>query len=108
MRPCVGISKPASMRSSVVLPQPEAPSSAKNSPRADVERDMIDRAEIAEFFRHALDAEQRHVRIRLWLRPWRRHGNRLRLSRLGRDGVRLRRLDRQRVRFGRLRRLTIR
>ncbi len=31
MRPAVGCSKPASMRSSVVLPQPEGPSSAKNS-----------------------------------------------------------------------------
>ena len=32
MRPAVGRSKPASMRSSVVLPQPEAPSRQKNSP----------------------------------------------------------------------------
>ena len=31
--PSVGISKPAIMRSSVVLPQPEGPSRAKNSPR---------------------------------------------------------------------------
>ena len=31
--PPVGTSKPASMRSKVVLPQPEGPSSAKNSPR---------------------------------------------------------------------------
>jgi len=31
MRPAVGSSKPASMRSSVDLPQPEAPSRAKNS-----------------------------------------------------------------------------
>ena len=31
--PWVGISKPAIMRSSVVLPQPEGPSSEKNSPR---------------------------------------------------------------------------
>src|SRR5512147_3288133 len=30
--PSVGISKPASMRSKVVLPQPDGPSSAKNSP----------------------------------------------------------------------------
>ncbi len=34
MRPSVGVSKPASMRSSVVLPQPDGPSSAKNSPCA--------------------------------------------------------------------------
>jgi hypothetical protein len=34
MRPLVGVSKPASMRSSVVLPQPDEPSSAKISPLA--------------------------------------------------------------------------
>src|SRR3984893_2223666 len=34
MVPESGVSKPASMRSSVVLPQPEGPSSAKNSPAA--------------------------------------------------------------------------
>ena len=34
MRPASGVSKPASMRSSVVLPQPEPPSSANISPRA--------------------------------------------------------------------------
>src|SRR5947208_6097506 len=34
MRPEVGVSKPASMRSSVVLPQPEEPSRAKTSPLA--------------------------------------------------------------------------
>jgi hypothetical protein len=33
IRPEVGRSKPASMRSSVVLPQPEGPRRAKNSPR---------------------------------------------------------------------------
>ena len=31
--PVVGVSKPASIRSKVVLPQPEGPSSEKNSPR---------------------------------------------------------------------------
>ena len=30
--PSLGVSSPASMRSSVVLPQPDGPSSAKNSP----------------------------------------------------------------------------
>src|SRR4051794_17125534 len=33
IRPEPGASKPASMRSSVVFPQPDGPSSAKNSPR---------------------------------------------------------------------------
>src|SRR3989338_7038784 len=32
MRPSVGVSKPASILSKVVLPQPDGPSSAKNSP----------------------------------------------------------------------------
>jgi hypothetical protein len=32
MRPSVGVSKPASMRSRVVLPQPDGPSRQKNSP----------------------------------------------------------------------------
>src|SRR5438067_4475617 len=34
MRPPSGVSKPAISRNSVVLPQPEGPSSAKNSPRS--------------------------------------------------------------------------
>ena len=34
MRPASGVSKPASMRSRVVLPQPEPPSRANSSPRA--------------------------------------------------------------------------
>src|SRR5215510_8103498 len=34
MRPALGVSKPASIRSNVVLPQPDGPSSAKNSPLA--------------------------------------------------------------------------
>ena len=34
MAPLSGVSKPAIMRSRVVLPQPDGPSSAKNSPRA--------------------------------------------------------------------------
>ena len=33
-RPASGVSKPASRRSSVVLPQPEPPSSANSSPRS--------------------------------------------------------------------------
>ena len=32
IEPLVGLSKPAIMRSSVVLPQPDGPSSEKNSP----------------------------------------------------------------------------
>src|SRR6476620_6838865 len=36
MRPCVGDSRPATIRSVVVLPQPEAPRRAKNDPRGTV------------------------------------------------------------------------
>ena len=36
MRPSVGVSKPASIRSRVVLPQPDGPSRAKNSPSVTV------------------------------------------------------------------------
>ena len=36
MRPLSGVSNPAISRSNVVLPQPEGPSSAKNSPRSTI------------------------------------------------------------------------
>ena len=42
MSPSVGTSRPASMRSNVVLPQPDGPSSAKNSSGLDVEADIVD------------------------------------------------------------------
>ena len=35
--PDVGVSRPATIRSVVVLPQPDGPSSAKNEPRGYVE-----------------------------------------------------------------------
>ena len=35
---------------------------------ADIERDVIDRAETAEFFCDTLDAQQRHIRLGLGLR----------------------------------------
>ena len=42
MRPLVGRSKPAIMRSVVVLPQPDGPTIVKNSPGGIVEVDAID------------------------------------------------------------------
>ena len=42
-RPSFGRSKPAMMRSSVVLPQPDGPSSVTNSPSADGESDIVER-----------------------------------------------------------------
>ncbi len=61
IRPSSGVSKPASIRSSVVLPQPLGPSSAKNSP-ARISSDSRSTArKLPNFFDHALDAQQRHV-----------------------------------------------
>ena len=48
MSPLVGLSMPASMRSSVVLPLPEGPTMVKNSPSPIVEIDAVDRREGAE------------------------------------------------------------
>ena len=47
MRPSSGSSKPAIMRNVVVLPQPEGPSSAKNSPGCDDQIDAIDHPRLA-------------------------------------------------------------
>ncbi len=55
MRPAVGCSKPASMRSSVVLPQPDPPSRQKISPAIDAQRDVVDGDELAELLRDVLD-----------------------------------------------------
>ena len=48
MRPESGCSKPAIMRSVVVLPQPDAPSSEKNSPAGNVEIDAAHHRDAAE------------------------------------------------------------
>ena len=42
--PAVGISNPASIISVVVLPEPDGPSSVRNSPRSDVEIEVVDDA----------------------------------------------------------------
>ena len=47
--PEVGSSSPAIMRSVVVLPQPEGPSSMKNSPSSTVKVDALHRGEAPEF-----------------------------------------------------------
>ena len=46
--PCSGVSSPAIERSIVVLPQPLGPSRAERVSFADLERDAIDRGQIAE------------------------------------------------------------
>ena len=59
MRPSLGVSKPASMRSSVVLPQPDGPSSAKNSFSRMSSETPSTRRHRAETLGDAIDAEQR-------------------------------------------------
>ena len=59
MRPSSGVSKPASIRSSVVLPQPDGPSSAKNSLRLMSSEKSVDRRVLAETFGNALEPDQR-------------------------------------------------
>ena len=56
MLPEVGVSKPASMRSNVVLPEPEPPSRQKISPSPDVERHVVDGDEVAELLGEVYDA----------------------------------------------------
>ena len=48
IRPSVGCSKPAIIRSVVVLPQPDGPSIEKNSPLGIVEVDAVDGGHVAE------------------------------------------------------------
>ena len=45
--PASGRSKPAISRSVVVLPEPDGPSSVKNSPSRDLEVDAVDRNHVA-------------------------------------------------------------
>jgi hypothetical protein len=46
--PWIGVSMPAMMRSSVVLPQPEGPEQGDQLAGRDVEVDVVERLEIAE------------------------------------------------------------
>ena len=47
------------MRSSVDLPQPDGPTSTRNSPGGDLERDVVDRVDTALVdLRHALDGDR--------------------------------------------------
>ena len=57
MRPDVWMSRPAIARSSVVLPQPDGPRKQTNSPRIDLERDVLQRGERAELLGQPLDAQ---------------------------------------------------
>ena len=57
MWPLVGWSKPAIRRRQVVLPEPDGPSIAKNSPVGDRERHVVDRAHRAEVARDVLEGD---------------------------------------------------
>ncbi len=62
--PEVGVSRPATIRSVVVLPQPDGPSSAKNDPRRYVEVEVVDRRERGELLGHPAQPEARRTRLR--------------------------------------------
>ena len=68
-RPASGRSKPATTRSSVVLPEPLGPSSATSSPCADAQARAVDRTGGAERLLDALRVDRqiglRHHWIRL-------------------------------------------
>ena len=58
MRPSSGTSKPAIIRSVVVLPQPLGPSSEKNSPSPIASDHVVDRAALAEALADALERDR--------------------------------------------------
>ena len=58
MLPAVGSSKPATMRSTVVLPQPDGPRKETNSPGADIEVEVLHDGGGAEGLADVLDAEE--------------------------------------------------
>ena len=60
MRPEVGSSSPAIMRSVVVLPQPDGPSRQKNSPSPTVKLESLHGDEIAEGLVQILDPDLGH------------------------------------------------
>ena len=93
--PAVGSSSPATMRSVVVLPQPDGPSSAKNEPCGIGEVEVVDRGERAEALGDAGEPQVAAVAAR-------RRGP----SRLGRSSVSLRSASRTAsLYFGLLRRV---
>ena len=59
----MGCSKPAIMRSVVVLPQPDGPSIEKNSPRWISKFGVVDRDEAAEALGHVVDLDDRRPAV---------------------------------------------
>ena len=62
--PEVGVSSPARMRSSVVLPQPGRADDHEELARRDVERDVVDRDELAERLLQIANPDRRPRRLR--------------------------------------------
>ena len=56
-RPSSGSSKPAIMRSEVVLPQPDGPEQREELAARDLDRDVVDRGHVAEPLRDAVEAD---------------------------------------------------
>ena len=63
--PEVGGMKPAIMRSVVVLPQPDGPSSDTNSPARQLQREVLHRLEVAVALADVLQDQLAHVAVRL-------------------------------------------
>ena len=61
--PAVGVSRPASIRSSVVLPQPDGPSSAKNSLRWMSSETLSTADHVAEHLGDIADGDDRVVMV---------------------------------------------
>ena len=59
IRPEVGVSNPASMRRSVVLPQPDGPKQREELALVDVEADIVDRVDVAILLDDVLDLDER-------------------------------------------------
>ena len=57
--PSVGSSKPPIIRRLVVLPQPGRAEEREEAPARDLERDVVDRDDVVEALRHALEAGRR-------------------------------------------------
>ena len=61
IRPAVGSSRPATIRSVVVLPHPDGPSSAKNEPLRDGQGEVVDGDEVAEPLGHVVELQVHRI-----------------------------------------------
>ena len=63
--PEVGISKPATMRRVVVLPQPDGPRNETNSPRSTARSKLLHHGLVLEALAHVVDLEKCHSALLL-------------------------------------------